>query len=657
MPNAYSYLDGTISYTTSKAGPNLRNTITFQALPRVSGSFRYSGIGDRPILWIDKSNYAYWDRSFDLRVNIIPEGKILPELTFGLKDFIGTGVYSSEYLVASKNILNSFTMTGGLGFGRLGSKNIIGKFGERAYKVESGGGSISTGHFFRGDVGLLGGLEYQTKNKKINLKIELSSDSYKRDSIYSQFKNLPTSQINYGLEYNFDKNISLSGYKVLGHTYGLQLNLKVNPNIEYGGNILENAPQPFYFVPFPEEKEKIYWEKITLELKKEKIRVIGHKVDKNEAIVIIENNKFSTNVQAIGRTLRIMSKYIPRKYVNFTVVMTEVEIPLIQVSFDRTELENIVDAPNSEIFSQKIANFSSSPKQIEVDALSQVNKKFNYRISPYYRIHLFDPDNPIYYEIGAELEVDYTPRPGMFLSTQIRKPLVSDFDKIWRGSKGNLPKVRTNLKHYLNEQKTRIDHLTLASYSKISKNLYSRVTLGILENMYSGASLEALRFNPSSKINYGIELNHVKARDYRQLFKTIELNGLSKTNGHLTTYIDTGYYFYNAQLDIGKYLAGDKGATLTLTRDYPNGWEMGGFFTLTDAPFKDFGEGRFDKGFFIKIPINPIVPYETKSFIYEKVKPIQGDGGARLVVPGRLYGILKNYSENKIQNSWPKIWR
>ena len=54
-------------------------------------------------------------------------------------------------------------------------------------------------------------------------------------------------------------------------------------------------------------------------------------------------------------------------------------------------------------------------------------------------------------------------------------------------------------------------------------------------------------------------------------------------NGHFSTYWQTGFYDYDAQVDIGRYLAGDKGGTLTLSRNFPSGWSVGGFFTLTDA--------------------------------------------------------------------------
>lgn len=82
--------------------PHTRGGITFQALPRLTATFRYTklkGFGDA------HEDFNYFDRSFDLRFRLLNEGKYLPAVSVGLNDFIGTGLYSSEYIVATKSLL------------------------------------------------------------------------------------------------------------------------------------------------------------------------------------------------------------------------------------------------------------------------------------------------------------------------------------------------------------------------------------------------------------------------------------------------------------------------------------------------------------------------------------------------------------------------
>ena len=79
---------------------------------------RYTGIGDkRTILF--SSGYTYWDRSFDVRVDLLDEGNILPDISLGMQDIVGGGSFSSEYIVASKSLVNNLRFTGGLGWGML----------------------------------------------------------------------------------------------------------------------------------------------------------------------------------------------------------------------------------------------------------------------------------------------------------------------------------------------------------------------------------------------------------------------------------------------------------------------------------------------------------------------------------------------------------
>ena len=220
-----------------------------------------------------------------------------------------------------------------------------------------------------------------------------------------------------------------------------------------------------------------------------------------------------------------------------------------------------------------------------------------------------------------------------------------------------MPHVRTDLKNYLNVLEPRIRNLQLSSIYKISPRGYGRFTAGIIEPMFSGISKEIYFRNALPKISMGAELNYVKKRSYRQLFDLMKVEGMANLNGNLSLYWDTGYKFYHGQLDIGRYLAGDNGGTVTLTRSFPNGWKIGGFFTLTDASFEDFGEGSFDKGFFLRIPYGAIMPYESRSGLVEGIRPIQGDGGQKLSVYGRLHEMISENTKENIDSNWMRIWR
>lgn len=63
------------------------------------------------------------------------------------------------------------------------------------------------------------------------------------------------------------------------------------------------------------------------------------------------------------------------------------------------------------------------------------------------------------------------------------------------------------------------------------------------------------------------------------------------TTGHLTAYWDTGWQDVLAKVSFGRYLAGDAGVTVDLSRVFGNGVKIGAYATKTDASAEQFGEG------------------------------------------------------------------
>ena len=161
--------------------------------------------------------------------------------------------------------------------------------------------------------------------------------------------------------------------------------------------------------------------------------------------------------------------------------------------------------------------------------------------------------------------------------------------------------VRSDYMYYYRDIGTKpyISDLTLDKYFKPFKNIYGQLNIGYLEMMYAGIRSEIIWKDTSKP--YGIGL------DIAQISKRNTYGDFSILNDTYSTIIGTLYYDlqsdWNVKLDAGKYLAGDYGATLSLSKNFNNGWEIGAFATLTDVPFSTFGEGSFDKGITLKAPL------------------------------------------------------
>ena len=132
-----------------------RTGASFQFLPNIGFAFRYSGHGRNGHEAYGRINH---DRSFDTHITLLKESKYRPALSIGMRDFIGTGWYSSEYIVGTKSIGN-LDVSAGLGFGRLAGAYAFENPFAKIFPELENRGSISIGrggtlgniNWFQGD--------------------------------------------------------------------------------------------------------------------------------------------------------------------------------------------------------------------------------------------------------------------------------------------------------------------------------------------------------------------------------------------------------------------------------------------------------------------------------------------------------------------------
>jgi hypothetical protein len=172
--------------------------------------------------------------------------------------------------------------------------------------------------------------------------------------------------------------------------------------------------------------------------------------------------------------------------------------------------------------------------------------------------------------------------------------------------------------------------------------------------MHGGVSSELLWKPVDSRFALGAELNYTAQRDFEQLFG---LQDYDVVTGHLSGYYSFANGFH-AQVDVGRYLAGDWGASFSLDREFDNGWRVGAYFTLTDVPFDEFGEGSFDKGIRVTVPHDFFLGTASRSKVATTLQSLRRDGGARLEVDGRLYDIVRDgHAAGRMGDTFGRFWR
>ena len=670
MPSGEALPDGTLAFSVSSFGGQTRTNVTFQFSPRISGSFRYISIRD----WNSDGFETYRDRSFDARFLVTREGRIRPAITVGLQDLAGTGIYAAEYVVATKNFDRPLSLPGrvkvtaGLGWGRLGQLGDIGSpfsSTRTAFDPNDTGGSPSSDQWFRGPAAPFGGIEWQV-NDKLGIKLAYSSDAYTPETSRGVFER--SSRLNFGAEYQYSRFLRVGGYYLYGEELGVSAQLVTNPKNPPRAFTLA-GPRPVITRPTRAAAPEAYsagWGPAKGKVA-EQLGPVIEPLLREDGITLesltflstsrvrarVSSQRYINNAITIGRTARLLTATMPATVDTFDIVLMQNSLPVTQVSLSRSDLEQLEFQPGAADLLLSRTELDSAPDGIDADTFvpEGLYPRFSWALGPFVRPSFFDVDEPVRLDAGIALTAEYRPAPGWLVAGELRHRLVGNVEDT-ATSPSLLPAVRTSAPLFAQEGDTTLERLYVNRQWKAGENLYARFTAGYLEQMFGGVSAEMLWQPTDSRLALGVEANYARQRDFDQRFGFQDYDIVT---GHVSAYYDFGGG-YVGQVDVGRYLAGDYGATFSVDRTFKNGWSVGGFFTLTDATSEEFGEGSFDKGIRITIPLQWLTGQPTSQSATFPIRPIQRDGGARLSVPNRLYPQLRDADARALRDDWGRVW-
>ncbi|KIT17005.1 hypothetical protein jaqu_11950 [Jannaschia aquimarina] len=667
-PSAEMQPDGTLT-TSVHAFDNgtTRTALTFQIAPRVQGVFRYATIDD--LLIVNGERERTYDRSFDLRLQLLKETARRPAVTVGLQDFGGTGIYSSEYIVATKT-LGDFTVSGGIGWGRLGTENGFSNpfgLGDRPEFEGGTGGDFEADQWFRGDAALFGGVAWRATDK-LTFKAEYSSDAYEQE-VEAGIVDRKTS-VNLGLDYEYSPRLRLQAAYRFGSDIGIGLVYALNPKQAPAGGGTDVVPEPVLVRPSRNVAPELWlteWltnprsgpvieDSLTRALEAAGLELHSYRVSADEAQIRFFNPTYESQAQAIGRAARAATRSLPASVETLVLVpLNSRSQPGAAVVLRRSDVEAIENRPDGADEILAVAGI------VDAQTLSREGlvlapgayPRFDWGLGPYVSISTFDPDNPLRIDLGAQLSARFEPTPGLVFSGAIRQRLIGNRDESTRESNSVLPRVRSESNLFAKTDEPFIPYLTAEYFFRPGRNLYGRLSAGLLERQFGGVSAELLWKPATGPLALGVEVNHVRQRDFDMRFGFQDLDA---TTGYVSAYYNHGGG-YHSTLHVGQYLAGDQGATYELSRRFANGWELGAYATKTNVSSEEFGEGSFDKGIKITIPTSFLTGQPSRGERNTVIQPILRDGGARLRLQNRLYGLVSDQSGPELTEDWGRFWR
>ena len=654
-PTARMAPSGEARFTYSNVYPINRNNVIFQPLDWMEGGFRYTTIRNR--LYGDASlsgTQEYLDKSFDLKVRLNKETASLPEVAVGITDLTGTGLYSSEYLVANKRSGN-FDWSLGMGWGYMaGSGNIsnpLSLLGGKSFdtRVASGsttGGQINSATFFHGSTALFGGVQYHTPSEKWLFKAEYDGNNYQHEP--QNNNRTQKTPVNVGLVYRFGPSIDLSAGIERGTTLMLGLTFKTSlPNL----NTPKVSDQPMPLVVASRPTEEPIWTVTAADINALtgwSVRQISREGDILQ--VVLDQGGGAHWNDRIERVTAVLHRDAPAAIYEFDLVFIEQGIPMTKRVILREPW--VKQRLQFQVMSERFQAIDAAEPRGTLPTAplweSISGSPFGYSIVPSWQQNLGGPDGFLLFRAGVSTPMRLKLSEDTSITAVATLGLVDNYGKFKYTAPSNLPRVRTYLREYMTTSELTLPNLQLTHMGSLNNNQYFSVYGGLLETMFAGVGGEWLYRPWHSPFAFGIDINRVQQRNFQQNFGFDDAGtqtGYRVTTGHATAYWDTGWKSTEVKLSVGKYLAGDLGATLDIGRTFNNGISIGAWATKTNVSAEQFGEGSFDKGIYLRIPFDVIATTRGGGVANLAYAPLTRDGGARLNRSVSLYGSTDSRSD------------
>jgi membrane-associated phospholipid phosphatase len=657
-PSARMASAGALRVTFSGAFPYTHGSVMLQPLDWLEFGFRYTDVANRLYGPDIAGDQSYKDKSVDLKLRLREESGMAPQLALGFRDIGGTGLFSGEYLVASKRWAN-WDASLGIGWGYLGGRGSIAAplaFLSETYKRRAPEGAYSSSQenaqsFFRGDAAPFGGVQWQTDDARWVLKAELDGNGYQRQP---QNNNLPVSSpFNVGLVYRYSPTVDFTAGWQRGNTAMFGLTLHNAFATMQTPKVLDPRLPPVS--PYAVQTTPVaQWSTVAQEVAQHTGWNVLSLQQRDSTLTLVAESDGSVFAQEqVDRATTVLHRYALASAKHFVIELQQVGLGLARLDINRAEWvaqRTQAQPPSLRLAAQTITPTLATP--VPISALTTVSttapEPAAYRApqtsalvafwGPSYNQIIGGPDGFLLFEAGVHGGLEWRIQPRTWISADANLRLLDNYENFKYDGPSNLPRVRTDQRQYVTTARLTLPLLQITHVEELGANQYVSLYGGMLEPMYAGVGAEWLYRPWHSPLAFGVDVNSVRQRGFEQGFS---LREYTANTGHATLYWDTGWQGVQANLMVGQYLAGDRGATLNVKRVFANGVAMGAWATKTNVSAAQFGEGSFDKGIFVSVPFDLMFPKTSADVAHFSWNPLTRDGGARLSRSIALYDLTK----------------
>ena len=644
MPDARLAPDGTWRTGYSFLRPYHAIWSSLTAMPWLEGSFRYTrvqyveGFPGRP-----GTDYGdYKDKSFDAKIRLLDERAAWPQIAVGAHDVGGgTGLFTAYYAVASKRF-GEFDLTLGYGTDRID--------------------------------GAFGGLRWQPASyPNWSLAAEYDAFDYPNDRFAQQARIADRKKgAALALEYREDawgaKAYAAHGEAGVNAWVSIPLEAK-----EFVPKLDEPAPYT-KINPRPSEaqwrEDPAHEARLRRALAQQGYDDIHTAYANGRLEATLANTRIASMPRAVGRAARTLLSFAPLEVRELRVSYKQGALAFATYSFaDAKALQRYFNGMTTrERLAQTVAIAYAEPAGAERDAdreaalaafqeplpedvVVQDNppQLFGYRtdlaggafrIRPSLAAFFNDPSGALKLDLSALATWDRALAPRTFFNSEAKLTLAENVSDVTQPSNSLLPHVRTDVAEYRRAADAKLLKALFNQYTHPAERVYARASLGIYEEMYSGAGGQVLYLAPDGGWAADLAVDALRQRDFEgwgyRDYKT--LTAIASLHYRMAQGL-TG------TLRAGRFLAKDEGVRVELKRRFASGFEVGAWYTWTngnDITSPGTPESPYrDKGIFMQMALNAMLTKDTRATANLSLAPWTRDVGQMVVSPGDLARLME----------------
>ena len=667
MPNSRFLSEGSLGFVWSRNEPYMRGGIVAYPFNWFEIIYKYTDINDELYSNVKafSGGQSLKDKGFDVKFRLLKESYYLPSVSFGFRDFGGTNRFQSEYLVASK-FINNFDFTLGIGWGvmsggKFSYSNPLSKIADN-FKTRAAndgrGGTFTTNAWLSGkNIGVFGGVEWMLPNAKGHrVKVEFDSNNYDKPGLPIEGKRPVEAKtyVNVGYTVPINDLFQIN----IGYTRGNTLQFGFSFTHDYGQRTpffkksdkpkqVENAKT---IKRLNSQNDRYLYLTSLRDLQAEGIYLQYAQLEDSEYTVRYSHSKYYNATTALGRATRIINQIAPEEIKTFN--LGEINGPFI--NFDaKIDRQSFVRNADSADYSTLFSSIKLDSKELDVSEYEfRPKAKFpfwSYSFGPALRSHIGGPDGFALGQLWLRGDGRIVFDRKNSITASIGIGIYDNFDELKLKSNSVLPHVRTEIVEYLKGSRDyNIGRIQYDNIQKPLKNIYTRFSAGLLEEMFGGVGGEILYRPFNSNFAIGADLYWVKQRSFDGMLDFIDYDVIT---GHTTFYLQEPRSNILLRIIGGRYLAKDSGFTIDVSRRFQSGLSMGIFASKTDISASEFGEGSFDKGFYFNMPLEIFFQSYNKAVTGYGLRPITRDGAQRLITGYDLWGVTNTASYNTLNRT------